>query len=66
MQTPLIYTTEGNLPVAELEYSTRWEDSAEATKFIETYKKDGVVVRESAHVLTRTSLGTLMAQEAFS
>lgn len=52
-QEPLIHTLRGNLPVSILTYSTRWEDCAEYTKFVETYSLDGVVVRESAHVLAR-------------
>lgn len=60
---PLIYTTQGNLPIDRLAYSTRWEEpktedgSAPSwTKFIETYTLDGEVVRESVHVLHRQGI----------
>lgn len=53
---PLIYTAKGNLPIDNLEYSTTWEDNDSYTKFIETYKLDGEVVRESVHILTRQNL----------
>jgi len=49
---PLIYTIDGNLPIADLEYATRWEGDQEAgwIKLVETYSRAGRVVRESAHV----------------
>lgn len=57
---PLIYTSKGNLPINSLEYTTSWEEPpTEAgllpsyTKFIETYRLDGEVVRQSAHVYHR-------------
>lgn len=55
---PLIYTSRGNLPVASLDYMTRWEKTAEYTKFIETYSLNGEVVRESAHVLSHEGVAT--------
>lgn len=55
---PLIHTTHGNLPIADLEYKTEWEDvPGSYTKLIETYLLNGEVVRQSAHVLSRTTLG---------
>jgi hypothetical protein len=54
--TPLIYTSRGNLPMDQLDYSTRWEDNPDFTKFVETYRYQGEVVRESAHVLTHQGL----------
>jgi hypothetical protein len=56
MDEPLIHTTKGNVPVASLEYSTAWEDTPEYTKFIETYRLGGEIVRESAHVLGKRAL----------
>lgn len=54
---PLIYTSRGNLPIASLEYQTRWEEvPGHYTKLIETYSLDGEVVRQSAHVLAREPL----------
>lgn len=49
--TPLIYTKLGNLPINSLEYATRWEMTEDHIKFVETYSRDGEIMRESAHVL---------------
>ncbi len=53
---PLIYTIRGNLPIASLEYRTRWEDTPDYVKFVETYLIDGEVVRESAHVYAKRGM----------
>lgn len=53
MGTPLIYTTKGNLPIDSLEYSTNWAINDEFIQLTETYKLDGEVVRESAHVYSK-------------
>lgn len=53
---PLIYTIRGNLPIASLEYRTRWEDAPDYIKLVETYSLDGEVVRESAHVYAKRGL----------
>ena len=50
MDQPLIWTTKGNLPVADLSYAARWEFSEETIKLIETYKLDDEVVKENAHI----------------
>ncbi len=55
-EEPLIHTTKGNLPVASLVYSTRWEDTPDYVKLVETYTLNGEVVRESAHVLAKRSI----------
>lgn len=51
--TPLIHTTRGNLPIAELQLGVRWEETSEYVKLVETYTYEGEIVRESAHVLSR-------------
>lgn len=48
MDEPLIYTTKGNLPIASLEYSHKWEDLETCIKFSETYTFEGEVVKQSA------------------
>lgn len=48
---PLIYTAKGNLPIADLSYSTCWERTEDYVKFVETYKLGEEVVKESAHIL---------------
>ena len=54
--TPLIHTSRGNLPVADLAYSTTWEDTAAATVFIEEYRLAGEVVKRSVHALSKTGI----------
>ena len=56
IETPMIHTMQGNQPIADLEYSTSWEVADEYTKFIETYKLNGEIVRQSAHVLAKQGL----------
>lgn len=55
-EAPHIYTSRGNLPIASLEYATRWEDAPTYLKFVETYRLAGEVVRESAHVYVKQGL----------
>ena len=55
-EEPLIHTSHGNLPVASLQYATRWEDAPDYIKFVEVYRLDGEVVRESAHVYAKRGL----------
>lgn len=64
-ETPLIWTTEGNLPVDSLSYETRWEDTDEYTKFVETYRLNGEVVKESAHVYCKRPLDAAVLQGLF-
>lgn len=59
---PLIHTTKGNLPIASLAYSHRWEDTPEYTKFVETYRLGDEVVRESIHVMGKKVLDVGVAQ----
>lgn len=50
---PLIYTTEGNIPVSQLRYETLWDDCPDYTKFTERYYLGEKIVKESAHVYAR-------------
>ena len=62
--TPLIYTSRGNLPVADLTYSVRWENTDDYTKLIEIYTAaDGEVVKESAHVLSKRGISSDAVQQ---
>ena len=56
MSEPLIYTSRGNLPISSLDYETRWEDMPDYIKFVEVYRLDDEVVRESAHVYSKRGL----------
>jgi hypothetical protein len=50
MNEPLIWTSKGNLPEKDLEYSKNWEFKDDSIKFSETYKLNGEIVKQSAHV----------------
>jgi len=63
-ETPLIWTERGNLPLEALQYDARWEVTDDYIKFIEVYRSDGEVVRESAHVLSLKGYGTMMSDTA--
>ena len=47
---PLIYTTHGNLPIADLEYSCAWHIGEEEIGFMETYTLNGEIVKQSVHI----------------
>lgn len=48
--TPLIFTSKGNLPVADLKHEVEWRVTPEQIVFIEKYLLDGEVVKQSSHV----------------
>ena len=51
---PLIYTSRGNLPVADLTLETEWVIDETFIKLVERYRAaDDEVVRESAHVYSK-------------
>ena len=60
-ETPLIWTSKGNLPISSMEYETKWEKTDTYVKFIEIHRLDGEIVREAAHVLALQPL-TSMAE----
>ena len=50
-ETPLIYTSRGNLPIDSLEYSTQWTFENNAIVFTEIHKaSDGEIVRKAVHI----------------
>lgn len=54
MSEPLIYTINGNLPIASLGYHTEWSFGPDFIKLREWYTDaSGAVVRESAHVYSK-------------
>lgn len=48
--TPLVWTTKGNLPIADLTYHTDWAFSPGSVTFIETYMLGDEIVKRSVHV----------------
>lgn len=55
-ETPLIWTSKGNLPIDDLQYSYQWEDTPDFIKFTETYALDDEVVKQSSHIYSKLSL----------
>lgn len=61
---PLIWTTLGNVPISDLQYSTAWEDAPGYVKFVETYEKDGEIVKQAAHVMVKQGVSAFGEQGA--
>lgn len=53
---PLIWTSKGNLPIADLRYEYFWEDSPEALKFTESYFLGDELVKSSSHLYLKNGL----------
>jgi len=56
MDTPLIYTSKGNVPEASLELQVIWDDQPEYVKCRLLYLLDGEIVKESAYALARKGI----------
>lgn len=59
---PLIYTTKGNLPVADLEYRHEWQEDDNAIMLIEEYRLGSEVVRRNVHARLKQGLQSLYEQ----
>ena len=64
-ETPLIWTTKGNLPIDILEYRTEWVDTPTNVTMVEIYEHRGEVVRRSVHVYDRKGLSLSADQVTF-
>lgn len=54
MTEPLIWTSEGNVPISQLTHQVAWDFQDSYVKFTERYLNDrGEVVKESHHVYDR-------------
>lgn len=54
---PLVYTSRGNLPAADLSFSTSWIVHDDFIQFTETYRDaQGEVVRQDVHVYDRKGI----------
>ena len=58
-EVPLIWTTKGNIPVADLRVENVWEDTEDYVKFTELYFLDDEMVKASTHVYCRKPLEAL-------
>lgn len=63
-QVPMIWTSQGNLPLSELEYRVVWEITDDYIVFVEEHYHAGEQVRRAPHVLARQSLeSSLLAEQ---
>ena len=53
---PLIFTTKGNLPIADLTYEHNWFEDADAITFVEEYRLHGELVKRSVHARLKRGL----------
>jgi len=53
MSEPLVYTTKGNIPAADVRLEAVWEDTPEYTKLVLNYYLGDEVVRNDAHVYSK-------------
>lgn len=58
-EQPLIYTSKGNLPVADLRQAVAWTDNADETICASEMWLGDECVRREVHVYKRTGLETL-------
>ena len=63
--TPLIFTSKGNLPVADLQYRHFWLEDDLAITFKEEYLLDGEVVRSNVHCRMKKGLDADVQQLIF-
>ena len=62
-ETPLIYTTKGNIPIDSLRFETIWDITEDYIKFVERYYLDTEIVKESAHVYDLKGLNSQLLIE---
>ena len=55
-ETPLIYTSKGNVPIDTLEYKTIWDDQENYISFTEQYYDGEELVKSSTHVYSKKPL----------
>jgi len=56
-ETPLIWTSRGNVPVNSLRYEHRWSDGEDVLKLEEFwYAEDGELVKNNCHALAKRQL----------
>jgi hypothetical protein len=58
---PLIYTTKGNLPVADLKYRHEWAEDGDSISLVEEYFLGDELVRRNVHMRLKKGLETLFA-----
>lgn len=64
-EVPLIYTSKGNLPIADLEYSHQWMENDDAVIFVEEYRYNGELVKRNSHCKFKKGLDSTLEQQIF-
>ena len=62
--SPLIYTSLGNMPAADLQYAHQWIDNEGETTFIEEHSYLGKVVKRSVHTMLKKPAVESVAEAA--
>lgn len=65
MDTPLIYTTKGNLPIESLQYRHQWLEDDVAITFVEEYYLDGELVKRNSHARLKKGLDAAVEAQLF-
>ena len=63
-EEPLIFTSKGNLPLADLEQRVSWEDDENNTVFTESYFLGDELVKRSVHVMAKRGVESLTGVSA--
>ena len=63
-EVPLIYTSKGNLPIADLEYHQFWSEDENCIICNEEYYLAGELVKSNRHVKLKQGLQALLEQGA--
>jgi hypothetical protein len=64
-ETPLIWTSKGNVPVDSLRYEHQWIDNADETTLVECwFDASNEVVKKNVHMFGRKPLSFSAAQAA--
>jgi hypothetical protein len=66
MEEPLIYTSKGNLPIANLLYRHGWFESDSEISFIEEYWLGEEMVKRSVHTKLKHGLDSALEQALFN
>lgn len=64
-EVPLIWTTKGNVPIEQLQYSAQWFENDDFIKLVETYVLDGEIVKQNAHIKVKQGSLTNSSQGGF-
>lgn len=55
-EIPLIWTSKGNLPIADLAYTYYWLDTPDALTFVEEYRLGEELVKSNSHSFLKKGL----------